>query len=309
MDVLGPFPPFKGFEHALVVVDQFSSLVRLVPMKKKYTTQDIVDALISKVYCYHGIPQENISDRGPQFVSNFFRELHEAFDVHLMPSTAFHQQTNSSAERTIKMITQILRAYVNAKQTDWADHLWKAEYAHNNAPSEAYRTSPAEICQGQIVSLRNYKPINSTAVDQYLENLELSHKVYHDNLVMSRYKQLEYVQKYRNANMTFKVEDLIMYQRRSFKKNLVQKLQTIWRGPYQVTAIDEHGNLRLNIPKRYSYHPVFAPDMLKYYYDNPEHQRNIPEDEEAPCHGPSLDDDKAPALGHGSSLDDKTPVM
>ena len=83
-------------------------------MKKKYTTRDIVDALISKVYGYHGIPQEIISDRGPQFVSNFFRELHEAFDVHLMTWTAFYQQTNGSAERTIKTITQILRAYVNA---------------------------------------------------------------------------------------------------------------------------------------------------------------------------------------------------
>ena len=28
----------------------------------------------------------------------------------------------------------------------------------------------------------------------------------------------------------------------------------------------------------------------------------------ANCHGPSLDDDKAPATCHGSSLDDKTPV-
>ena len=37
-DVLGPFPPSKGFEHTLVVVDRFSSHVRLVPMKKKYTT-------------------------------------------------------------------------------------------------------------------------------------------------------------------------------------------------------------------------------------------------------------------------------
>ena len=26
------------------------------------------------------------------------------------------------------------------------------------------------------------------------------------------------------------------------------------------------------------------------------------------CYGPSLDDDKAPAMGHGSSLDDKAPV-
>ena len=198
-----------------------------------------------------------------------------------MPSTAFHQQTNGSAERTIKTITQTLRAYVNAKQTDWVDHLWKAEYAHNNAPSEAYRASPAEICQGQIVNLNNHKTTNSTAVDQYLENLELSHKVFHHNLVMARYKQLEYAQKRRNPNIAFKVGDLVMYQRRTYKKNLAQKLQTMWRGPYQVTEIEKHGNLRLNIPRRYSRHPVFAPDMLKHYHDNPEHQRNIsPEDEE-----------------------------
>ena len=62
MDVLGPFPPSKGFEHVLVVVDRFSSYVRLVPMKKKYTTRDIFDALISRVYCYQKIPQETISD-------------------------------------------------------------------------------------------------------------------------------------------------------------------------------------------------------------------------------------------------------
>ena len=49
----------------------------------------------------------------------------------------------------------------------------------------------------------------------------------------------------------------------------------------QVTEIDKHGNLRLNIPRCYSRHRVFAPDMLKHYHDNPEHQRNIsPEDKE-----------------------------
>ena len=102
-----------------------------------------------------------------------------------MPSTAFHQQTNGSAECTIMRITQTLRAYVNAKQTDCVDHLWKAEYAHsNNAPSEAYQTSPANFCQGQIVSLKEYKLTNSTMVDQYLENLEISQMVYHDNLIM-----------------------------------------------------------------------------------------------------------------------------
>ena len=101
---------------------------------------------------------------------------------------------------------------------------------------------------------------------------------------MFGYKQLDNAQKCRNANITFKVGDLVMYQRRSFKKNLAQKLQTIWRGPYQVTAIDEYGNLRLNIPRCYSRHLVFAPDMLKHYHDNLENQRNIAEDKEAPLY-------------------------
>ena len=109
--------------------------------------------------------------------------------------------------------------------------------------------SPAKICQGQIVSLKDYKPTNSTVVDQYLENLELSHMVYHDDLLLTQFKQLQYAQKRRNRNITFKVGDLVMYQRRSFKKNLAQKLQTIWHGPYQVTAIDKQGNLRLNISR------------------------------------------------------------
>ena len=77
------------------------------------------------MYCYHGIPQEIISDQGPQFVCNYFTELHQAFGVHLSPSTVFHQRTNGSAERAIKKIAQVLRAYVNSKQTNWVSQLWR----------------------------------------------------------------------------------------------------------------------------------------------------------------------------------------
>ena len=100
--------------------------------------------------------------------------------------------------------------------------------------------------------------------------LDLGHDIFRDYLVTARYKQLEHAQKRRNENVTFMVGDLVMYQRRSWKKNLSQKLQTIWRGPYQVTEIDEHGNLRLNMPRKYSRHLVFAPDMVKHSDNHPE---------------------------------------
>src|SRR6266576_559544 len=72
MDTFGPLPTSSGFKHALVVVDRFSSSVRIVPLKDKFTAREICDALLSKIYCYYGTPQEIITDRGPQFVSQFY---------------------------------------------------------------------------------------------------------------------------------------------------------------------------------------------------------------------------------------------
>jgi hypothetical protein len=183
MDVLGPLPLSSGYRNILVVVDRFSSFVRMIPLPKNYGARDICNALLSKVYCYHGMPQEIITDRGPQFVSNYYSALHEAFDTKLMPSTAFHQNTNGSAERAVKTVTQMLRCAVNKKQNNWVDLLWKAEYAINNAQSEAFKATPTEVCQGQVVrTIGDHHTTNSDAVNQHFDNLDLGFQIFHDAL-------------------------------------------------------------------------------------------------------------------------------
>ena len=126
--LLGPPPLSTGMRHVMVIVDRFSTAVRLIPMQDKYSARHTCHALITEIYARLGNPIEIITDRGPRPVSNYFTELQEAFGVHLLPSTAFHQNTNGSAEHTIKSVAQNLRAY-NKRQNDWAIHLWRAEYA------------------------------------------------------------------------------------------------------------------------------------------------------------------------------------
>jgi hypothetical protein len=242
-------------------------------MPKKYRARDICHALITEVYARLGKPIEIISDRGPQLVSNYFTEMQKAFQVDLVPSTAFHQQTNGSAERAIKTVTQILRAYVNDKQNDWIHHLWRAEYAINNSSNEWTIHTPNEICMGRMVNTLSHTTSKSDAVNQHLEHMDLSNRIAHDELTATRVKQARYSQKRRNANKTFDVGDLVMYQRRTWKKERARKLQTIWRGPYKVLKVDRFGNCTLNIPKKNNRHPVFATDMLKLYHDDPEHKR------------------------------------
>ena len=47
-------------------------------------------------------------------------------------STAFPPQTNGQTERVNLVLQEYLRNYVNADQTDWADHISMVEFSYNN---------------------------------------------------------------------------------------------------------------------------------------------------------------------------------
>ena len=64
------------------------------------------------MFCLHGLPQVVISDRGPQFVSNFMKELYQLLGIKENPSTAYHPQMDGQTERMNREIEQYLRFFV-----------------------------------------------------------------------------------------------------------------------------------------------------------------------------------------------------
>jgi len=79
-----------------------------------------------------GLPQKVISDRGPQFVSRFMKELCSQLGVERNPSTAYHPQTDGQTEQVNQELKQYLRLYCNYKQNNWAEWLSIAEFSYNN---------------------------------------------------------------------------------------------------------------------------------------------------------------------------------
>ena len=77
-------------------------------------------------------PEEVISDRGTQFMSNFMRSLSQLLKIRVTASTAYHPQTDRQTERVNQEVEQFLQLFVNQRQDNWDEWLSIAEFTYNN---------------------------------------------------------------------------------------------------------------------------------------------------------------------------------
>ncbi|KAI1002837.1 hypothetical protein K3495_g5361 [Podosphaera aphanis] len=129
------------YNHLLVVVCRLTKYRHFIPTTS-LDAREMADAFVSRVCCLYGTPDNIISDRGSQFVSQFWRELSSRLGITLKPSSAFHPETDGQTERINSSVEQYLRAFVSFHQYDWIEWLPLAGFAGNNAISETTTVSP-----------------------------------------------------------------------------------------------------------------------------------------------------------------------
>ena len=113
LDFMGPLPKSNNFDYLLVVIDQLTSQVHLVPTTTTVTTKSIVWLILKEVMRLHGIPESIVSDQDTKFTSIFWKELHRLMGSKLLMSIAFHLQTDGATERANRSIAQILCTVVS----------------------------------------------------------------------------------------------------------------------------------------------------------------------------------------------------
>ena len=131
-DLITDLPISNGFDSLLVVVDQgLTKGVILCPTKKSITAEGVATIIFKKLYTRFGLFNKIISDRGPQFVAKFQRELARILGYELALSSTYHPQTDGETERVNQEIETYLRIFCNNSPSDWADHIPMAEFVHN----------------------------------------------------------------------------------------------------------------------------------------------------------------------------------
>jgi len=98
VDLVGPLPISSGYNRIMVAVNHFSKMARYIPINMEILSRGVAQKLWKRVFKDVGLPRKVISDRGPQFVSNFMKELCLRLGIERNPSTAYHPQTDGQTE-------------------------------------------------------------------------------------------------------------------------------------------------------------------------------------------------------------------
>jgi transposase InsO family protein len=141
MDFVTGLPECEGYDAIWVVVDRLSKMRHFVPCRTTIDARGLAEMFLKDVVRLHGLPKTIISDRGPQFAAVFWKRLCERLGVDRRLSMAFHPQTDGQTERMNASMEQYLRIYTSHQQDDWVQWLPLAEFAANNAMSEATKCS------------------------------------------------------------------------------------------------------------------------------------------------------------------------
>ncbi|QRV96665.1 Retrotransposable element Tf2 protein [Ceratobasidium sp. AG-Ba] len=210
----------------------------------------------------HGTPKRTVSNRGPSFNAKFMRALYKALQIEPRFSTAYHPQTDRQTEIKNKWVENYLRAFVNHKQTDWADWLPMAEFAHNNAKNDATGKSPFEIIYGHSPSISpSLEPTGNPIADDRAREL---HETIQEVSATLNWTQERY--KHADGGKTppeFVVGDKVwLLSLNIISQRPNKKLDHKWYGPFTVAKRISSHAYRLELPDTMKIHDVFPVTLL-----------------------------------------------
>ena len=92
MDFIEKLLSSSEFDTILVIVDQLTKQAIFIPAHDTITSTDLARLFILHVFSKHGVPFHVTSDRGLEFVSNFFRSLGTALNMRLYFISGYHPE-------------------------------------------------------------------------------------------------------------------------------------------------------------------------------------------------------------------------
>jgi hypothetical protein len=116
------------YNMVVIFVDRLGKHPITIPVRDTITVRELAPLFLTNVVRHVEIPETIVSDRGPQFVSDFWDEFCRCIGTRLKLFTVNHLQTDGQTEIVNQYFDQCLRPYVNYYQNDWDEWIAIIDY-------------------------------------------------------------------------------------------------------------------------------------------------------------------------------------
>ena len=212
-----------------------------------------------RIWPHEGIPEQIITNQGPQFVAQFMKELYWLLKITGVLLTTYHPQMDGQMERVNQEVEVYLCAFINHHQDDWEDWLPAVVFSWN--------LKPGLMTQSLFEATKGYQPTMGPEPSRKGKEREAVRFV----------EEIEGVFKEMEATLKEAASDMKRcYNCRQWLDDLKignevwLDAQDLWTdhpnkkldykqvGPFKI--ISKHGPMvyKLWLPKMYKVHPIFS---------------------------------------------------
>lgn len=266
VDFITDLPSSDNNTCILVIVDRFSKFCRLLPLPGLPTAMQTAELLFNHVFRYYGIPEDIVSDRGPQFISRVWKAFFSLLGVTISLTSGYHPQSNGQTERKIQEIGRFLRTFCHDRQNSWNQFLGWAEYAQNSLRQGSTGLTPFQCVLGFQPPLFPWSgdPSDVPAVDHWFRESEGVWDSAHHHLQRAVRRQRITADVHRSPTPTYTPGQKVWLSTRDIRLRLpCRKLSPRFVGPFTILEQVNPVTYKLQLPAQYKIHPTFHVSLLK----------------------------------------------
>uniref|UniRef100_A0A8C6MIC4 Integrase catalytic domain-containing protein n=1 Tax=Nothobranchius furzeri TaxID=105023 RepID=A0A8C6MIC4_NOTFU len=274
VDFVTGLPVADHLDTILTITDRFSKAVHLVAMAGLPTAKKTAELLLDHVVRLHGFPQDVVSDRGPQFISRFWKAFCRLVGASASLSSGYHPQTNGQTERANQQLGRYLRCFASSQPSTWPRYLLWAELSHNLQTSSATGLSPFETCYGYQPPLFDHQ-VPEVEVPAAQDMVRRCHLAWIRARAAITRANTEYSRQHcrrHRPGPVFQPGDRVWLSTANLRFPAgSRKLSPRFLGPFPVRDVLGPVAYRLRLPSTLKVHPVFHVSQLKPVVSSPLH--------------------------------------
>jgi transposase InsO family protein len=260
-----------GYDSVFVIVDRLSKRPISIPCHKTVTAKEMAQLYIDHVYRWTGPPDTIVSDRGGQFISEFWNEVCRILGIKLKLSTSHHPQTDGQTEIVNQYMAHRLRPFVNHYQDNWSELLPIVDFAAAVLPHESTGISPFLVNQGYeprmsfdwtAASPPQGLKLEQQQAQEWVKHMEEIWEQARFGIEKAQRQQKTQADRHRRE-VDFDVGDSVMVTTKDWKLGRPsRKLGDQAAGPYPIVEKVGHA-FKLDLPDKIRVSPTFNPEKLR----------------------------------------------